>query len=215
MHLRLCNSTNVPIQRGIVLAPLLRRRVIFETRSSTARAHGPPFRQRVWEGTLWKRWFDLEEPWEQHAAFRNPRCRQAQAICWSERFVRLALALIFWEPDAQLNSASLMFGLSQRTYLRGISRCRRPSRRLLSSAKMHLGQPFEEEKLPWYAADQFYPVRIGEVLDSRYKVLGKLGYGAHSTSWLCQSIRYARRKSYLCCSMFELNASKEMLVLSP
>jgi hypothetical protein len=69
---------------------------------------------------------------------------------------------------------------------------------------MDVGQPFEEEKLPWYAADQFYPVRVGEILDSRYKVLGKLGYGAHSTSWLCRNIGYPRRKSYLCCFMFEL-----------
>jgi hypothetical protein len=46
--------------------------------------------------------------------------------------------------------------------------------------------PFEEEQLPWYKAEQFYPVHIGETLDSKYKVLGKLGYGAQSTIWLCR-----------------------------
>ncbi|KAF1949724.1 non-specific serine/threonine protein kinase [Byssothecium circinans] len=50
-------------------------------------------------------------------------------------------------------------------------------------------QPLEEEKLPWYKPDQFYPVRIGETLDSNYKVLGKLGYGAYSTVWLCRNIK--------------------------
>ncbi|MCJ1367849.1 hypothetical protein MMC16_006985 [Acarospora aff. strigata] len=55
---------------------------------------------------------------------------------------------------------------------------------------MDPGQPFEEEQLPWYRPDQFYPVRIGEILDSKYKVLGKLGYGAHSTVWLCRNIRH-------------------------
>jgi hypothetical protein len=45
-------------------------------------------------------------------------------------------------------------------------------------------QPFEEETLPWYKAEQFYPVRIGELLDLRFKVLGKL------TVWLCRNTRH-------------------------
>ncbi|KAG4436290.1 hypothetical protein IFR05_008230 [Cadophora sp. M221] len=47
----------------------------------------------------------------------------------------------------------------------------------------------EEERLPWYNPNQFFPVRIGDILDSSYKVLGKLGYGAYSTVWLCRNIR--------------------------
>ncbi|KIW19693.1 hypothetical protein PV08_00267 [Exophiala spinifera] len=54
---------------------------------------------------------------------------------------------------------------------------------------MDLSQPFEEERLPWYDAAQFYPVRIGELFDSKYKVVGKLGYGAYSTVWLCRDVR--------------------------
>lgn len=50
--------------------------------------------------------------------------------------------------------------------------------------------PLEEESLAWYSPDDFYPIAIGEVLSSSYKVLGKLGYGAHSTTWLCRHIRY-------------------------
>lgn len=49
---------------------------------------------------------------------------------------------------------------------------------------------FEEERLPWYSYDQFYLVRTGEVLDSSFKVIGKLGYGAYSTVSLCWDIRY-------------------------
>ncbi|KAF2732395.1 kinase-like protein [Polyplosphaeria fusca] len=52
------------------------------------------------------------------------------------------------------------------------------------TAKMDPGEPFEEEQLPWYNPDQFYPIRIGEILDSSYKLLGKLGYCAYSTVWL-------------------------------
>jgi hypothetical protein len=48
----------------------------------------------------------------------------------------------------------------------------------------------EEEKLPYYNAKQFYPVHIGELLHSKYKVLGKLGYGSYSTVWLCHDNRY-------------------------
>lgn len=54
---------------------------------------------------------------------------------------------------------------------------------------MNVTQPFEEERLPWYRADQFYPVRVGETFLSKYKVVGKLGYGAYSTVWLCRDIK--------------------------
>ncbi|KAF1355821.1 non-specific serine/threonine protein kinase [Lizonia empirigonia] len=57
------------------------------------------------------------------------------------------------------------------------------------STKMNASELFEEERLPWYSHDQFYPVRTGEVLDSSFKVIGKLGYGAYSTVWLCRDIR--------------------------
>lgn len=55
---------------------------------------------------------------------------------------------------------------------------------------MDLSRPFlEEETLDCYSPDQFYPVAVGEVLNSSYQVVGKLGYGAQSTVWLCRDIR--------------------------
>lgn len=60
------------------------------------------------------------------------------------------------------------------------------------ATRMNLSQPFEEERLPWYDPDQFYPVRVGEIFESKYKVVGKLGYGAHSTVWLCRKVKYVR-----------------------
>lgn len=50
-------------------------------------------------------------------------------------------------------------------------------------------QPLEEEKWDFYSPELFYPVRIGEVFKSRWQVVGKLGYGAHSTVWLCRDLR--------------------------
>lgn len=48
----------------------------------------------------------------------------------------------------------------------------------------------EEEKLPYYNAKHFYPAHVGQLLHSKYKVLGKLGYGSYSNVWLCRDKRY-------------------------
>ncbi|KAF2717604.1 hypothetical protein K431DRAFT_323022 [Polychaeton citri CBS 116435] len=48
---------------------------------------------------------------------------------------------------------------------------------------------FEEERLTGYKADDFYPVRFGEVFRSKYQVVAKLGFGTASTVWLCRDLR--------------------------
>ncbi|KKZ61984.1 non-specific serine/threonine protein kinase [[Emmonsia] crescens] len=49
--------------------------------------------------------------------------------------------------------------------------------------------PIEEETLPYYKPEQYYPVNIGDIYNARYQVAGKLGYGAYSTNWLCQDLQ--------------------------
>lgn len=44
--------------------------------------------------------------------------------------------------------------------------------------------PIEEESIPTYRPEKYYPVYIGEVFNRRYQVLGKLGYGSSATVWL-------------------------------
>ncbi|EPQ57710.1 kinase-like protein [Gloeophyllum trabeum ATCC 11539] len=44
----------------------------------------------------------------------------------------------------------------------------------------------EEENFPWYDENAYYPVRIGQVFESRYQVLTKLGYGTSATVWLAR-----------------------------
>ena len=49
-------------------------------------------------------------------------------------------------------------------------------------------QPIEEEKTPYYDPKRFYPTRLGEVLNGRYQVTTKLGYGTSSTLWLARDL---------------------------
>lgn len=49
-------------------------------------------------------------------------------------------------------------------------------------------EKLEEETLPWYSPERFYPVKVGEVFQTRYQVVGKLGYGGYSTIWLCRDL---------------------------
>lgn len=46
----------------------------------------------------------------------------------------------------------------------------------------------EEELIPSYKSENFYPARIGEVFNHRYQVVGKLGYGSSATVWLCRDL---------------------------
>lgn len=51
-------------------------------------------------------------------------------------------------------------------------------------------EKLEEENWDWYSCDTFYSAKIGEIFQSRYQAIGKLGYGAHSTAWLCRDLQY-------------------------
>jgi hypothetical protein len=46
----------------------------------------------------------------------------------------------------------------------------------------------EEEAIPGYVATRYYPVRIGQILQNRYQVVGKLGFGITSTVWLARDL---------------------------
>jgi hypothetical protein len=59
-----------------------------------------------------------------------------------------------------------------------------------SFVRLPVERLIDEETLPHYDFEQFYPVHIGDVFDGRYLVTGKLGFGAYSTSWLCQDLGY-------------------------
>lgn len=50
----------------------------------------------------------------------------------------------------------------------------------------------EEETLPGYRAEKYYPAHLGQILEGRYQIVGKLGYGVTSTVWLCRDLQYVR-----------------------
>ena len=58
----------------------------------------------------------------------------------------------------------------------------------LGFVKIDLAKKIEEERLPSYVAEKYYPVSIGEIFASRYQVISKLGYGMSSTTWLCRDL---------------------------
>ncbi|KAJ5562376.1 hypothetical protein N7535_003171 [Penicillium sp. DV-2018c] len=57
-----------------------------------------------------------------------------------------------------------------------------------SFVRLPVERPIDEETLPHYDPEHFYPVHIGDVFDGRYRVTGKLGFRAYATSWLCQDL---------------------------
>lgn len=46
----------------------------------------------------------------------------------------------------------------------------------------------EEETIPGYIKSQYCPVRIGQIFENRYQVVGKLGFGVTSTVWLARDL---------------------------
>lgn len=55
--------------------------------------------------------------------------------------------------------------------------------------RLPTNQAIEEETIPGYVADRYYPTRLGEILKDRYQVVGKLGFGASSTVWLARDMK--------------------------
>ncbi|PYI02369.1 kinase-like protein [Aspergillus sclerotiicarbonarius CBS 121057] len=66
-------------------------------------------------------------------------------------------------------------------------------------------EKLEEETLSWYSPSDFYAVKIGEVFQSRYQVIGKLGYGGYSTVWLCRDLQ---QHAYVTLKVFERNSAE-------
>ena len=78
---------------------------------------------------------------------------------------------------------------------------------------MHTPQKLEEETLPGYSAADFYPIRFGEILHSKYQILGKLGYGANSTVWLSRDLQYMLSQRDLVLGLSQTNCSIDQIAM--
>ena len=54
---------------------------------------------------------------------------------------------------------------------------------------LNASTPLEEENMPHCNAADWYPVFIGELFESRYQVLGKLGFGLNSTIYISRYLQ--------------------------
>ncbi|WEW60208.1 hypothetical protein PRK78_005693 [Emydomyces testavorans] len=54
--------------------------------------------------------------------------------------------------------------------------------------EINISQKIEEEQLPTYKQDKYYPAEIGQILKDKYQIVGKLGYGGSSTVWLSRDL---------------------------
>ncbi|OJZ81013.1 hypothetical protein ASPFODRAFT_65521 [Aspergillus luchuensis CBS 106.47] len=74
------------------------------------------------------------------------------------------------------------------TYIRPSARTITGLRSRSEPRKIDPSSLVEEENVPTYKPEKFYPVRIGEVFNHRYHVVGKLGDGSTATVWLCRDL---------------------------
>src|ERR1700733_9300335 len=67
--------------------------------------------------------------------------------------------------------------------------CRQPWPPCPATApRLDLAERVEEEKTPYYRRESFYQARLGEILNGRYQLATKLGYGSGSTVWLARDL---------------------------
>ncbi|WPH03417.1 Hypothetical protein R9X50_00629700 [Acrodontium crateriforme] len=74
---------------------------------------------------------------------------------------------------------------------------------------LNIDEPFEEETLPGYKPNNYYPVQVGQPLNARYKVLGKLDYNPFSTTWFCLDKKIKRYVEVKVCIALPANGSKK------
>ncbi|OJJ35884.1 hypothetical protein ASPWEDRAFT_51813 [Aspergillus wentii DTO 134E9] len=64
----------------------------------------------------------------------------------------------------------------------------------------------EEETLPTYSPDKYYPVKQGEVFNNRYQAMTKLGYGVTSTVWFARDLV---ESTYVVLKIYVLGENRE------
>ncbi|KAK0110001.1 hypothetical protein ONS95_002664 [Cadophora gregata] len=75
-----------------------------------------------------------------------------------------------------------------------------------------IGLPVNEENVPGYRPEFFYPANPGDVLNFRYELKAKIGWGSSSTVWLARDIRrggWLEPNKYVVIKICACNSAKE------
>jgi serine/threonine-protein kinase SRPK3 len=137
------------------------------------------------------------------------------AISTQPRWLRYGLHITAPIYIKQQSSSWNSFRIQQR------SRCRRFEIGSASRSYERIDPSYlvEEETLSNYKAKHYYPVKLDDVYNDRYEVIGKLGFGSASTVWLCRDLEgeqdYIALKVYINSSKFhrELPIYEELNIL--
>ena len=89
-----------------------------------------------------------------------------------------------WEPTSQFQTMASLTYLSMRSQRAHSTRTDIEGSSLPQSYRPDV--LLEEETLPRYQEVDYDPVRINEVINMKYRVVSKLGFGVSSTVWLAQ-----------------------------
>ncbi|KAI1905611.1 hypothetical protein LOZ52_006768 [Ophidiomyces ophidiicola] len=79
-----------------------------------------------------------------------------------------------------------------------------------SQPELDVSQGIEEELLPTYKAEKYFPAEIGQVLKDRYQIIGKLGYGGSSTVWLSRDLEKCQHVALKLCVNDSQKANHEL-----
>jgi hypothetical protein len=58
----------------------------------------------------------------------------------------------------------------------------------IEPTRLSLTHLLEEEHCPTYKAESYYPMRLGEILNNKYQVCMKFGWGTTATVWVARDL---------------------------
>ncbi|WPH03034.1 kinase-like protein [Acrodontium crateriforme] len=81
-------------------------------------------------------------------------------------------------------------------FARMINLCHQPWPATTAIApRLSASELIEEENTPYYHPEHFYPAKLGELLQGRYQITTKIGFGSGSTVWLARDLWRCRWRS--------------------
>ncbi|KAJ9490474.1 hypothetical protein VN97_g2812 [Penicillium thymicola] len=90
-----------------------------------------------------------------------------------------------------INLLHAQYGYNHEMGHKGVSKASLPCH-VFSTSGFETVRPSEvldEERFEQFKRGQYYPANIGDVIISKYQIIGKLGFGTTSTVWLARDLK--------------------------